>query len=192
MATLTLTGIRAFNIHPGTTAHITGKSHTYVTFSVNGAQETTSVFDSEASQHAVWKDTITMHLNSGASGELKVCRAFGILLKIALHCVLLCRRCFYRFPGCSSAYGSQYLSPVFGNVPVLCQAIRGTHPLSLCVHACAIIQLLSVAAAYCGPRPTSSLVEKRWWTLLERSTAFMSSDLDAPACFRTNAVYARR
>ncbi|KAK9835411.1 hypothetical protein WJX81_007895 [Elliptochloris bilobata] len=63
--------IRAHNIHPGTTAHISGKSHPYVTFAVNGKEESTSVLDSEASAHAVWRDTVTLNLDSTA-GELKV------------------------------------------------------------------------------------------------------------------------
>lgn len=159
MATLILTSIRAFNIHPGTTAHITGKSHTYVTFSVNGAQETTSVFDSEASQHAVWKDTITMNLNSGASGELKVCRASSKSLSFALHCVLLCRRYIYQPPGSPSEYGFQCSSLAPCKAGVLCQAARGVELFSLSVHVCATIQLLSLSATTCGSRTRVGMAE---------------------------------
>lgn len=116
MATLTLTSIRAFNIHPGTTAHITGKSHTYVTFSVNGVQETTSVFDSEASQHAVWKDTITMNLNSGASGELKVCRASSMSLD------LLCIVCFCANSAFTNLTAFEVLMGFGACLSVLCSA----------------------------------------------------------------------
>ncbi len=72
MATLTLTNIRAHNIHPGTTAHITGKSHTYAVFCVDGkVEKATSVLDGEALANCVWNDTLTLELPSTA-GELKV------------------------------------------------------------------------------------------------------------------------
>ncbi len=75
MATLTLTNIRAHNIHPGTTAHITGKSHTYAVFCVDGkVEKATSVLDGEALANCVWNDTLTLEL-PGTAGELKVCCA---------------------------------------------------------------------------------------------------------------------
>ena len=77
MAELTITQVRAHNIHPGATAHITGKSHLVAVFSVNNVEQSTSTLDTEATSLAVWHDTLKLNLTS-ATGELKV-RTLGLL-----------------------------------------------------------------------------------------------------------------
>ena len=149
MATLTLSSIRAFNIHPGTTAHITGKSHTYVTFFVNGVQETTSVFDSEASSHAVWKDTITLNLNSGASGELKVCRASSSLLNSAVHCVLLGRRYLALILGFPAVIGCKCCPIALPSAAVQRPAGCRTELPCCTMHVCTIITPPSLSVTHC-------------------------------------------